>query len=306
MASRWPTCVVTAGWLVVAACATPRAPIADLQDRLAARVQTFRGEVGVYVRHLGTGEEVAIAADAALPTASLIKVPLLGALLAKVEDGSLTYQQPLTYEKRRLYPGEDLLGSFADGEKVALAKVAMLMITTSDNTAALWCQELAGTGTAVNAWLAANGFATTRVNSRTPGREAEQKQYGWGVTTPREMSELLVRIRDGRLVSPAASEEMARCLGRIYWDGEALASLPPSVHTLSKQGAVNRSRSEVVLVHAPHGDYVFCVITKDQADTSWGHDNEGFVLLRDVSALLWSHFEPDHPYTPPAGLATFR
>ena len=201
----------------------------------------------------------------------------------------------------RVEPGQVLgfLGPNGAGKSTTMKMLAGFL-TPSDGSASICGHDV------VESALAANGFARTRVNSRTPGREAEQKQYGWGVTTPREMSELLVRIRDGRLVSPAASEEMARCLGRIYWDGEALASIPPSVHTLSKQGAVNRSRSEVVLVHAAHGDYVFCVITKDQADTSWGHDNEGFVLLRDVSALLWSHFEPDHPYTPPAGLATFR
>jgi beta-lactamase class A len=289
---------------LLAACAGGPAR-ADLQQQLHDLVRPFRGDVGVYVRHLGTGETAAIAADEPFPTASLIKLPLLGALLAKVEAGELDYHQELVYERRRLYPGEDLLGAFADGEKVALAKVAMLMITTSDNTASLWCQELAGTGIAVNAWLAANGCTVTRVNSRTPGREAEQKQWGWGVTTPREMAELLVKVRDRALVSPAASEEMARCLSRIYWDAEALSVIPPDVAVLSKQGAVNRSRSEVVLVHAPHGDYVFCVITKNQQDPSWGRDNEGFVLLRAVSALLWRHFEPGRPYVPPVGMQKY-
>ncbi len=291
--------------VLLAACAAHPGR-SDLQQDLRALVQPFRGEVGIYVRHLGTGESVAIAADTPFPTASMIKLPLLGALLAKVEAGELDYHQELVYERRRLYPGEDLLGAFADGAKVALAKVAMLMITTSDNTASLWCQELAGTGTTVNAWLAANGCTVTRVNSRTPGREAEQKQWGWGVTTPREMAELLVKVRDGTLVSAAASEEMQRCLARIYWDAEALSAIPPNVHVLSKQGAVNRSRSEVVLVHAPHGDYVFCVITKEQQDQSWGADNEGFVLLRAVSARLWRHFEPDRPYTPPEGFEKYR
>ncbi|MEC8253381.1 MAG: serine hydrolase, partial [Planctomycetota bacterium] len=76
--------------------------------------------------------------------------------------------------------------------------------------------------------------------------------------------------------------------------------------TMSKQGAVNASRSEVVLVHAPHGDYVFCVITKNQRDQSWGHDNAGFVLLRDVSRILWDYFEPGAPYQPAAGTERYR
>lgn len=298
---------------VLAACASPTIPappptsdLAPLHDAITARLATFRGRAGVYVRHLASGCEVAIHADETFPTASMVKVPILAALLLKVDRGELDYHQELTYERSRLYPGEDLLGAFVDGSKVALAKVAMLMITTSDNTAALWCQELAGTGTAINEWLAAAGLSATRINSRTPGREAAKAEFGWGQTTPREMAELLVRIRAGTLVGAAASEEMLRCLSRIYWDGEALSAIPPWVHTASKQGAVNRSRSEVVLVMAPHGDFVFCVITKDQQDESWRHDNEGFVLLRDVAALCWRHFEPDLPWVPPPGVERFR
>jgi len=277
----------------------------SLQQQVEARIAGFRGTVGVYAQHLQRGETVAIAADEPFPTASMIKVPILGALLDKVEQGELDYHAELTYTKERLYAGEDLVGAFADGAKVVLAKVAMLMITTSDNTGALWCQELAGTGTAINAWLAAQDCVVTRVNSRTPGREADWRRFGWGQTTPREMATLFVRARRGELISPAASEEFLRCTTRIYWDSHALAAIPPWVHTASKQGAVDASRSEVVLVDAPHGTYVFCVITKDQQDHSWGPDNEGFVLLRDLSALLWRHFEPDLPYAPPDGMQRY-
>lgn len=291
--------------LLLAACATaPPAP--SLQQELEALVAPFHGVVGVFVLHLGTGETAALRADEPFPTASLIKVPILAALLAKVDRGELDYHRRLRWTVDRRYPGDDLLGRFADGSEVPLDEVAMLMITTSDNSAALWCQELAGGGAGVNDWLAANGLSTTRVNSRTPGREAERQRFGWGTTTPREMAELLVRARRGTLGSPAASEEAFRCLSRIYWDDEALAAIPPWVHVASKQGAVDRSRSEVCLVSAPHGDYVFCVITKDQQDTGWGKENEGFVLLRAVSAALWRRFEPAAPYAPPAGSERFR
>jgi beta-lactamase class A len=159
----------------------------------------------------------------------------------------------LTYTKDRRYPGEDLLGSFANNEKLTLKKLVFLMITTSDNTASLWCQELAGTGTTINTWLKQKGFLHTRLNSRTPGRADARDRYGWGQTTPREMAQLLIRIfATASLFRPAADEEMARIMGRSYWDGEAISSVPPSVSTMSKQGAVNASRSEVVLVHAPH------------------------------------------------------
>jgi beta-lactamase class A len=57
------------------------------------------------------------------------------------------------------------------------------------------------------------------------------------------------------------------------------------VQAASKQGAVDKPRSDVVLVNAPSGDYV---------------------LLRRVSALLRRHFEPRHPWMPAAGAAAFK
>jgi len=112
------------------------------------------------------------------------------------------------------------------------------------------------------------------------------------------MADLLVRIREGKVISQRASERIYRNLVRIYWDSEARSQIPPYVQAASKQGAVDQSRSEVVLVNAPHGDYVFCVITKNQKDESWTPDNEGYVLLRNVSRILWNYFEPDSGWKP--------
>lgn len=297
--------------LPFAAHRAPPGPADEHPDPLLQRVVDecaagFRGDVGVYVRHLPSGRSASLRADELFPTASMVKVPILLALVDRAERGELDWHATVVYHDSLLYPGDDIAGAFRDSATIALSKVAMLMITTSDNTAALWCQRLAGGGTEVNAWLARNGFDATRVNSRTPGREEARNRYGWGQTTPREMAELLVRVREGNAVNRGASEEMYRMLTRIYWNGEALSAIPPWVQAASKQGAVNRSRSEVVLVNAPSGDYVFCVITRNQEDESWRAENEGFVLLRRVSAALWNHFEPGTPWTPTPGAEKWK
>ena len=206
-------------------------------------------------------------------------------LFDQIQKGKIKYGEEVVY-RDSLHYDDGIVGSLKDGTKLPLSEVVMLMETVSDNTGSLWCQALAGGGTAINAWLDANGFPQTRVNSRTPGRQPFQKQYGWGQTTPRELASLLHYIRQGKAISPDASDRMYRNLCRQYWDGDGLSQLPAEVKVACKNGAVNQSRSEVALVHAPHGDYVFCVMTKNQKDESWARDNEGFALLRTVSAIL--------------------
>lgn len=264
----------------------------DLQAKLEERVSGFRGEVGIYVRHLETGAWASIRGDSLFPTASMVKLPLLVSLYDHVERGLLDLDSRLAYHDSLFYgepDDDDIVNKMRPGETVTLSKLAFLMISISDNTASLWIQGLVG-GVEVNRWLAEHGFRDTRVNSRVEGRRPDWERYGWGQTTPREMAELLVMVREGRAVTPRASEAMYRTLTHIYWDDEALSALPPNVQVASKQGAVSASRSEVLLVNAPGGDYVLCVITNNQEDRSWDADNDGFVLLRDLSRVVWEHF----------------
>lgn len=262
-----------------------------LTRQLTDIVQQFHGQVGIYVQNLKTGKTVAINADTLFPTASMIKVSILCGLMDKIQKGELNYHQDLIFRDSLRYSTGDILGKMRDGDTIQLSKVAMLMITMSDNTASLWLQRLL-TGEHINNWLQQNGFANMRVNSRVKGREKIRSVYGWGVTTPREMCKLFTMIRNGEAVSPAASERMYRNLSHIYWDDNALLEIPPYIQAASKQGFVDESRSETVLVNAPHGDYVFSIITNHQKDKSYKHDNEGFALIRKVSALLWHYYEP--------------
>ncbi|WP_184545829.1 serine hydrolase [Mucilaginibacter sp. FT3.2] len=275
-----------------------------LTTQLQETIKGFHGQVGIYAQNLKTGETVAINADTLFPTASMIKVSIQCGVMDKIEKGELHYNQKLVYRDSLLYGGEDILGSFKDKDTVQLSKVAMLMITMSDNTASLWLQKLVG-GDYINNWLQQNGFKVMRVNSRVAGREAIRKIYGWGVSTPYEMCRLFTMIRQGTAISPAASERMYRNMGRIYWDEHALSQIPPYVHTISKQGAVDESRSETVLVNAPHGDYVFSIITNHNTDQSWGAGNEAGLLIKKVPALLWHYYEPSNNWKPADGVGKF-
>lgn len=261
-----------------------------LQKEVDVLLRDFRGVVGLYAIHLPTGRTVSVHADTVFPTASMVKIPIMVGIMDKIRKGELQYHQPLVYKDSLLYAGEDILGSFKSGEQVELAKVIMLMLTTSDNTASLWLQSLAGTGTRINQILDSSGFQHTRVNSRTEGRKENQALYGWGQTTPREMVRLMRMIYEGTMLDKESSSRMLRLLGRNMWDEEAISEVPSSVFVASKNGAVNASRSETLLVMAPRGPYIFSVITKNQADKSWEPSNEGWVLARKLSALFWKTY----------------
>ncbi len=270
----------------------------QLQQKLETITNNFKGDIGVYVKNLKTGKTAGINSDTIFPTASIVKVPILIGLFDKIERGELTLNDTLVYTEDREYGGSGLMQFYKDSTITDIRTLASLMISYSDNVTSIWCQELAGGGEEVNPLMAKIGMKDTRVNSRTKGREEIWEKYGWGQTTPREMATLLEKIRKRALVSHAASDEMYRMLSNSYYTDYSLSQIPPYVQTAAKQGMVNKSRSELVMVNAPSGDYVFYIATKNNKDKSWGHDNEAWVLQRKISKILWRHFEPDSDWQP--------
>lgn len=273
----------------------------ELQQKLEALIDDFKGEVGMYAKNLESSKEIAINADTIFPTASIVKVPILVKVFDKIEKGDLNYNETLVYSTDRIYGGSGLMQFYKDSTKTDLRTLVALMISYSDNVTSLWNQELAGGGEAINELMAELGLEHTRVNSRTDGREKDWEKYGWGQTTPREMASILVKILNRELISPAASDEMYRLLGNSFYQDYALSQIPPYVQAAAKQGMVNKSRSELFMVNAPSGDYVCYIATKNNEDESWEDGNEAWELQRKISALLWNYFEPNSDWQPAEG-----
>lgn len=282
-------CILFVGNSFIVFCQKQK-PDKTLQKQIETLVTGFNGQVGIFVKNLRTNRIASINADTIFPTASMVKIPILIGIMDKMNKGELNYNQSLSYKDSLLYAGVDILGSFKNNEQIDLSKVIMLMLTMSDNTASLWLQSLAGGGKRINEILDGLGLKFTRVNSRTPGREENRTQYGWGQTTPYEMATIFEKLYRGEIISDSASQRMLRLMGRDFWDEEAISQIPSTIFVAAKSGAVDASRSETLLVMAPKNPYLFSIITKNNKDKTWGKSNEAWVLTRKLSNLLWNHF----------------
>ena len=269
-----------------------------LERKLRVLTQNFQGDIGIYVKNLKTQKSVLIQADSIFPTASIVKVPILVGVFDKIEKGELNLDQKFTYRSSQQYGGSGLMQFFKDSTETDLSTLVGLMISYSDNVTSIWNQQLAGGGLVINELMDKLGLVNTKVNSRTVGRDDIWKKYGWGQTTPREMATLVEMIYQGKVISSKSSDQMYRYLGNIFYNERSLSQIPPYVKTASKTGSVDEARGEVVLVNAPSGDYVFCILTNNIKDQSWTKHNEAEELTRKISHLLWNYFEPKRPYTP--------
>jgi beta-lactamase class A len=264
--------------------------------------------LGYSLVHLKRRERCSFRGDEPFPSASTIKVAILGAALAKVSAGEIGYYEAREYTDEMKRGGAGFIQNYKPGTKLELKELLHLMITVSDNSATAMAIRWLG-AMEVNRWLDGLGLEQTRLLSQLPESETELRKladaWGLGVTTPNEMVGLMGALLEGRAGTQAACEEMRRILGHQYFDDGIASQCPPSVKVASKSGALNRSRSDVAIVHSPSGDYILAVFTKNNQDESWTSQNEAERAIRSIAAEVWRHYHPKHPWRPPAGSEAF-
>jgi len=110
-------------------------------------------EWGIYVRFLDNGDEICIDADKQLDTMSLIKVPLLVALMRRAERGEVDLNRRIVLEEDHKRLGTGVFRLFDAGASFTLRDAATMMIVVSDNTATDLCLVATGGVDAVNACM---------------------------------------------------------------------------------------------------------------------------------------------------------
>ena len=123
----------------------------ELERSLKGLMLGIRADWGLYVKFIGSGEEIAWQADVQMDTMSVIKIPLLVTLFRQQDAGRLDLNRRLRLETRWKRFGTGVLHAMDDGMVFSLRDAATLMIIESDNTATDYCFEAVGGFEAVNA-----------------------------------------------------------------------------------------------------------------------------------------------------------
>lgn len=150
-------------WFVPAAAAAQSSP-APLTAALEAELGRIPANTGFYLKHLNTGEEVAIRAGESFNSQSVIKIPIMVRAFQLAEQGALNLDERITLGRADLRDGSGVF-QFADlGLAPTLRDLIQQMVITSDNTATDVMTTKVGGVEALNAWLAKSGYQMRLVN----------------------------------------------------------------------------------------------------------------------------------------------
>ena len=275
----------------------------DLEARLRPLIDAHKGEVAIAVKHLKTGETFRHRADEPMPTASLIKLPVMVEVYQQAHDGKLKLTDPITLRKEDKVPGSGVLTAhFSEGASFPLADAVRLMIAFSDNTATNLVVDKIGLP-ATAARMEALGFPNTKLHSKVYKRETSvfperSEKFGLGSTTAGEMIGLLEQLHSEKLVSPEASKAMLEHLKKCDDQDKFSRFLPAGTVIAHKTGSVNESRTDAGIIYSVSGPIALCVLTSKNEDKSWTPDNAGNRLCATVAREVFAHFQPVKTTTP--------
>jgi beta-lactamase class A len=276
---------------------------ARLRRTLEELVRGYPGVAGVSVIDLRSGARVSVRGDETFPTASLIKVAVLVALLDEVSKGTIRMDERISLLARDRVGGSGVLQYMQSGLEPTVEDAAWLMITLSDNTATNILLDHLNVKTVWDK-MEALGLPHTKIHSKTFLRSTSiavdsSVKYGLGVTTPNETARLFELLHHGRAVSPA-HDSTALAMLRANQDATKLARwLPDTVAIAHKTGEVDRSRSDCGIVYGPQAPVVVCALTRENRETSYAVDNPANLLMARIGLAVFRHYNPAVPVAEP-------
>jgi beta-lactamase class A len=296
----------------VASASQGQASSSPMTEQIAAVVHSFRGRMGVAAIDLRTGETLAVNADDRFPTASTIKTAVMIEAWQRVADGRLSMDTVVLLKEADKVGGSGVLRGLHEGLGVTIADLIHLMIVLSDNTATNMLIERLGTSS-INARLDTYGLRETRL-FRPTFRDGKpdvlpdlERQYGFGMTTPREMAKLMALIAGGKAIDRKSSDAMLATLRRQQDRAMIPRGIPEggNVQVGNKTGTDEEKhagadgikrhvRADAAIVTGKDLEYVLAIYAREIDDTRWSVDNDALVTGARISRLVFDRFSRAH------------
>jgi beta-lactamase class A len=251
-----------------------------LLDILTRASNQIDGTLGVYIKHLETGEEAEINGDRVFPSASLRKIPIALEFYKQVDEGLMDPEEKVVVEEKDKVPGTGIIKELRPGLELSLRDLVRLMLILSDNTATSIIVDRIGRDN-VNSTTQDLGLENTKLmvgareiifnligldhipmEEKTINtfreRVLETKDGGtWSLgteknntTTPKDMFRLLELIARKKAASIESCNEILMIMGRCQTGANRIPKYLPQreVEVAHKTGSLPGIRNDVGLV----------------------------------------------------------
>jgi len=269
----------------------PSVGLERLRVQIEKTIPAARGDVGVAIKHLESGQEVFVNADDAYPLASVVKLPILVELYSQITAGKVEFDEmyQLTPSDQHVGSGDIPVMFDLPGVSMSLRNIANMMMIISDNSATDVIFKRLGGPAVVQARMRSLGLNGIRVDRTIQelvldfgeqdterlkdmllkdmrplmrpgprdeaGRLARHNQNAKDPrdqATPRDMNRLLEMLWQGKIVDAESSNSMLELMKRCRTGaGRIKGLLPQGTVVAHKTGSLGGTVDDVGIIYLP-------------------------------------------------------
>lgn len=223
---------------------TKEAVLADI----LRKVESMDGQAGFYYKDLYSGEEAGFRSDDRFLAASVIKLPLMAAILLLRSRGEASFRDMVTIRDDQKVPGCGAVQHMTGTVTLDVESLGKLMLTISDNTATNALFRYCGAAR-IRDLFADLGLSGSRLNR--PLWDLEKEAQGINnYFVPREMGELLEKMYRHTLVDAPSSVWLEEVLKQQQIGHKLGGRLPMEFPIAHKTGDESDKAHDVGVVYA--------------------------------------------------------
>lgn len=236
-----------------------------LKKKIEEEILKFKGEVGIVIKDLDTGKEIAFNKEKPFPSASLAKIPIMASCFLAIEEGKLKLNQEIKVRQQDKLLG-GILRHVYPGTVLTVERLIGLMIYESDNTATNILTELLGIDY-LNNCFKEFGLKHTSLSRKIADYNLRQMGFE-NYTTPEEIAYLLEKIYNRSLVNKEISERCLNLMKLQRINDRIPKYLPAEVMVAHKTGLEQGICHDAGIIFTKKKDIILCVLTSHKEPNS--------------------------------------
>ena len=256
-----------------------------LKLALENKVRHFNGMVGLVVEDLDTKREIAFNENALIPSASLVKVPIMLSCFYAAQDGKINLKDTISLKSSEKVAGSRVLGKKPAGSVFTVEELFNPMITQSDNAAANILIDFLGFDM-LNSYFKKMGLKNTNITRKMMDFE-ERREGEENYTTAEDMTYLLEQLYYKKFLNKDVSEKCLKLLGQQKINDRIPRKLPRGTFVVHKTGLERHVCHDVGIVFTDKGNFLICVLAKHE-DRFAKHTKR---FISDVTLLIYNYYQ---------------
>ncbi len=230
-----------------------------------AKTQNLTGIYGLYVVRLKNGYSYGVNEKETFTAASLIKLPVMAAMFAESERGTIDLDQKYVLQQSDKVDGSGSLQGKPVGYEITYRNILQLMGKQSDNTGFRIARKTLGDGV-INDYMKKYGMTHTSLIEND--------------TTPEDIGQFYEGLWNNNIISKRHKDELLDNLTDTIYEAWLPASLPVEVRVAHKYGREVHVINDAGIVFTPD-PYVIVIMTKGIVD------QEADSVIPELSRLVY-------------------